>query len=202
MILLVGVLIARIRRTRHAAQVLPTLLLVDVQRAFDEPGWGPRNNPDAEIAIARLLAAWREREAPLVHVRHVSRRPTSRFRAGTRAIQFKPEALPAPGEDVIEKSVNGAFIGTDLAHRLQARGCSALVIAGLTTDHCVSTTARMAANLGFATTVVADATATFDRVAPDGELFPAQLMHRTALASLRGEFAEIATADEAIALLA
>jgi nicotinamidase-related amidase len=198
----VRVLIARPRRTRHAPSVPPTLLLVDVQRAFDEPGWGPRNNPGAEPAISRLLGAWRDREAPLVHVRHVSRHPASLFRAGTRAVEFKPEALPAPGEDVIEKSVNSAFIGTDLAHRLQARDCAALVIAGFTTDHCVSTTARMAANLGFATTVVADATATFDRVAPDGELFPAELMHRTALASLRGEFADIATADEAIALLA
>ena len=202
MILPVRLLIARIRLRRHALAVPATLLLVDVQRAFDDPGWGPRNNPQAELAVAWLLAAWRDRAAPLVHVRHVSRGPTSRFRAGTPAAEFKPEALPAPGEDVIEKSVNSAFIGTDLAHRLQARRCAALVIAGLTTDHCVSTTARMAANLGFATTVVADATATFDRVAPDGEVFPAELMHRTALASLRGEFAEIATADEAIALLA
>jgi nicotinamidase-related amidase len=181
--------------------VLPTLLVVDVQRGFDDPSWGPRNNPDAELAVARLLAAWRDREAPLVHVRHVSRRPTSRFQAGTPAVEFKPEALPAPGEDVIEKSVNSAFIGTDLAHRLQGAGCTDLVIAGLTTDHCVSTPARMAANLGFSTTVVADATATFDRPAVDGELFPAELMHRTALASLREEYAQIATADEAIRAL-
>jgi nicotinamidase-related amidase len=181
--------------------VLPTLLLIDVQRAFDDPAWGPRNNPDAEVAIARLLAAWRDLEAPLAHVRHVSRRPASLFQAGTRAVEFKPEALPAPGEDVIEKSVNSAFIGTDLAHRLQARGCTALVLAGLTTDHCVSTTARMAANLGFSTIVVADATATFDRAAPDGELIPAELMHRTALASLQGEFAEIATAHAVIGTL-
>jgi nicotinamidase-related amidase len=178
--------------------VLPTLLLVDVQRGFDDPAWGPRNNADAELAIARLLAAWRDREAPLIHVRHVSRRPTSGFQAGTPAVEFKPEALPAPGEDVIEKSVNSAFIGTDLAHRLQGAGCTELVIVGLTTDHCVSTTARMAANLGFSTTVVSDATATFDRVAPDGEVFPAELMHRTALASLQGEFAQIAEAGEVL----
>jgi nicotinamidase-related amidase len=181
--------------------VLPTLLLIDVQRVFDVPAWGPRNNPDAEVAIARLLTAWRDHEAPLVHVRHVSQRPASLFQAGTRAVEFKPEALPAPGEEVIEKSVNSAFIGTDLADRLQACGCRALVLAGLTTDHCVSTTARMAANLGFSTTVVADATATFDRVAPDGELIQAELMHRTALASLKDEFAEIASAEAVIGAL-
>jgi nicotinamidase-related amidase len=181
--------------------VLPTLLPIDVQRAFDDPAWGPRNNPGAEVAIARLLAAWRDLAAPLVHVRHVSRRPGSLFQAGTPAVEFKSEALPAPGEDVVEKSVNSAFIGTDLAHRLQARGCTALVLAGLTTDHCVSTTARMAANLGFSTIVVADATATFDRMAPDGEVLPAELMHRTALASLHGEFAEIASVDSMIASL-
>jgi nicotinamidase-related amidase len=178
----------------------PTLLIVDVQRAFDDPAWGPRNNPDAERAIARLLGAWRERGAPLLHVRHVSREPASLFQAGTRAVEFKPEALPAPGEDVIEKSVNSAFIGTDLEPRLRRAACTGLVIAGFTTDHCVSTTARMAANLGFPTTVVADATATFDRLAPDGELLLAELMHRTALASLSDEFASIATTDEVIAL--
>ena len=124
MILAGRLLLAPLAPARNAPRVLPTLLLVDVQRAFDDPTWGPRNNPDAEHAIARLLAAWRHREAPLVHVRHVNRRPTSGFQTGTPAVEFKPEALPAPGEDVLEKSVNSAFIGTDLAHRLQGAGCT------------------------------------------------------------------------------
>lgn len=94
--------------------------------------------------------------------------------------------------------MNSAFIGTDLEKRLRAEGISALVIAGLTTDHCCSTTACMAGNLGFETWFVSDATATFDRTGPDGERIPTETMHRTALASLDGEFAEVVTSEEAI----
>jgi nicotinamidase-related amidase len=92
---------------------------------------------------------------------------------------------------VITKDVNSAFIGTDLEERLRSAGVSAVAVVGLTTDHCCSTTARMAANLGFETWVLGDAMATFARRAPDGEVIGAETMHRTALASLHKEFAEV-----------
>jgi len=173
--------------------VAPTLLLIDVQRAFDDPSWPDRNNAGAERRIAELLAAWRERGAPVVHVRHESARPEGLFRRGTSAFEFKPEAEPLPGEPVVDKWVNSAFIGTDLERRLREAGVSTVVVAGLTTDHCCSTTARMAANLGFETWFVADATATHAR----GE-FDAETIHRTALASLDGEFCEVIDTAEAI----
>ncbi|MBA3427405.1 MAG: cysteine hydrolase [Actinobacteria bacterium] len=180
------------------AERRPALIVIDVQRAFDNPAWGARNNPAAERRIAALLSAWRAAGAPVLHVRHESVSPNGIFRRGTPAFDFKPEAQPADGEPVIDKRVNSAFIGTDLEKRLRAEGISALVIAGLTTDHCCSTTARMAGNLGFETWFVSDATATFDRTGPDGERIPAETMHRTALASLDGEFAEVVTSEEAI----
>jgi nicotinamidase-related amidase len=100
------------------------------------------------------------------------------------------------GESVIQKQVNSAFIGTDLKDRLDQGGISRLVILGLTTDHCVSTTTRMAGNFGFDTFLVADATATFSKRGINGENYSAELIHATALASLRGEFATmIRTSD-------
>lgn len=66
-------------------------------------------------------------------------------------------------------------------------------------DHCCSSTARTAGNLGFRTVVVDDAMATFDRTHPDGEVIPAEAVHRAAIASLSGEFAEVASTGSVIA---
>ncbi|MBS1766594.1 MAG: cysteine hydrolase [Acidobacteria bacterium] len=176
------------------------LLLIDVQQAFGDPSWGPRNNPGAEGAIAKLLAAFRAKGLPVVHVKHDSVQPGSTLRPERPGNALKPEAQPVPGEPLFSKSVNSAFIGTDLEAHLRDRDIGSLVIGGFITNHCVSTTARMAGNLGFRVTVVEDACATFDFKDADG-VIPAETMHRIGLAELRGEFAAICTADEVIASL-
>lgn len=177
------------------------LISIDVQQAFNDPGWGRRNNPDAEERIAALLAAWRATSRPIFHVQHRSASPAGLFRPGTPGFDHKPEGQPLPGEPVILKSVNSSFIGTDLEARLRAAGIEVVVIMGLTTDHCVSTTARMAGNLGFETYLAADATATFERTGPDGRHFTAEQMHDAALASIHGEFATVVRSDEVLAAL-
>ena len=175
------------------------LLLIDVQQGLDHPRWGKRNNPSAERNIAELLAAWRRTRRPVIHAQHMSREPDSPLRPSEPGNAFKPEALPQ--EPVFQKSVNSAFIGTALEAHLRAQHITTVVLAGITTDHCVSTTARMAANLGFTTIVVSDATATFDRTGPDGDHHSAEQMHRLALASLHGEFAAIRPTREVLAEL-
>jgi nicotinamidase-related amidase len=174
------------------------LLVIDVQQGLDDPCCGERNNPGAERNIAALLAAWRRSRRPVIHVQHMSREPDSPLRPDLPGNAFKPEAVPEAGEPVFRKTVNSAFIGTALEAHLRAQGIDTLVVAGMTTDHCVSSTTRMAANLGFTAIVVSDGTATFERTGPDGEHHSAEQMHRHELASLHGEFATIRRTSEVL----
>jgi nicotinamidase-related amidase len=175
------------------------LLLIDIQQGLDDPRHGSRNNPDAEKRIAELLAAWRESSRPVIHVQHMSVEPQSTLRPGLPGNDFKPEAMPIAGEPVFQKQVSSAFIGTDLESHLRANGITDLVVIGLTTEHCVSSTVRMAGNLGFNVTVVDDATAAHGYVGPDGIHYSGDLLHRTALASINGEFAAVRSTKEILA---
>lgn len=178
------------------------LLLIDFQTGFDSPDWGTRNNPRAEAEAARLLVHWRAASAPVIHVRHLSTTPASPLAPASGGTAFKPEVAPAPGETVLEKSVNSAFIGTGLEAHLRARGIGQLVICGLTTPHCVSSTARMAANIGFDVVLAHEACAAFSGNADTGwcaGLAPMtpEAIHAAAVSHLHGEFVQ-ARATEAL----
>ena len=176
-------------------------MLIDVQRAIDDPAWarwGARNNPDAEANIARLLRAWRATGRPIVHVRHESRDPQSTYRPGQPGAEFKPEAAPAFGERVVVKHTPNAFIGTGLEPVLRSAAVGTLVIAGVITNNSVEATARMAGDLGFETWVVSDATATFPRPDYSGRLRSAAEVHAMSLANLEGEYARIASTGEVL----
>jgi nicotinamidase-related amidase len=180
----------------------PALIVIDVQRAFDE--WEAagkrRNNPDAVARIADLLTAFRTSDAPIFHIRHEGTKASSSFLPTSSGYAVKDEARERPGEIVIVKRVNSAFIGTDLEKR--AGNIGTVVICGATTNHCVETTTRMAGNLGFDTQLVRDATWTFERVGPDGDRHSAEEIHAMTLSNLNGEFARIVTTNDVIASFA
>src|SRR6266571_3826523 len=115
--------------------------------------------------------------------------------------EIKDEVRPLPGEPVVQKSVSSAFIGTALEADLRRRGWTTLVVVGMQTNMCVSTTARMAGNLGFTTYVVSDATATFDNTGPDGRRYASELLHDVALADLNGEFSTVVDTKTLLAAL-
>ncbi|MDC7998149.1 cysteine hydrolase family protein [Gilvibacter sediminis] len=175
-----------------------TLLLIDIQQGFDDIAYwgGNRNNPDAETKAGELLALFRERDWPVYHIQHCSTNSESPLRPDFKGNAIQEVVKPIGSEPVYTKTVNSAFIGTPLEEVLNANAQKQVVMAGLTTDHCVSTSVRMAANLGFEVTLIEDATATFDKTDRNGKHYDAQLLHETALASLDGEFAQIQTLDQ------
>lgn len=171
------------------------LILIDQQKAMRHPKWGPRNNPDAERNIARLLEDWRRRGAPIVHVKHDSTNPDSPFAPGQEGNDFLPLTAPLPGEIVVAKKVHSAFIGTDLAARLEKMGRPPLVICGVLLANSVEATVRVAANLGFTVKLPADACWSCDKRDLTGRLWPAEDVHQLTLALLAGEYAEATTTE-------
>ena len=169
------------------------LILVDVQKAFlDENYWGGnRNNKNAEIICGKILNKWRELNLPLFHIRHSSTNPNSKLNQQSLGFEFNENVLPNENEPIITKNVNSAFIGTDLKEQLDNLEITTLVIVGITTNHCVSTTTRMAGNFGYETYLISDATATFDRIGINGEKYDSETIYLTTLANLNEEFATV-----------
>ena len=128
-----------------------TLLIIDMQRAIDDPVWakdGGRNNPNAELAALRLIEAWRWAARPVVHVRHDSVEPQSTYLPGQPGNDFKPGFDPLEGEPVVAKHTGSGFTGTGLEAMLRERA-SGLVAAGVITNNSVEATVRHAGTLGF-----------------------------------------------------
>jgi nicotinamidase-related amidase len=174
------------------------LILIDLQKAIDDPSWGCRNNPQAESNVGRLLGHWRSHHMPVIHVRHVSPDPTSTYRDGQSGVEFKDCARPLEGETVVTKHVCTAFIGTDLEARLRAIGAQDVVLAGVITNNSIESTARASGDLGFRTIVVSDATYTFGRKDHAGKMHSAKTLHAISLGNLEGEYARICTTAQVL----
>jgi len=174
------------------------LIVIDVQQGFADPSWGDRDNPAFERNLARLLEAW---SGPIVVVRHDSVSPGSPLAVGQSGNDLVPLVAAVEPALLVTKSVNSAFHGSpDLAAWLGQEGIDAIVIAGIQTNMCVETTARVGGNLGYDVTVAIEATHTFDLVGSDGtRLTAAELSRATAVNLSGGGFARIATVDEVLA---
>ncbi|KAF7590791.1 hypothetical protein BBP40_002359 [Aspergillus hancockii] len=214
------------------------LVLIDNQAAFTHPTyWGTsRSNPSYEHNIQSLIQAFRvaikEQSEEgnikeIIHIFHSSTSINSPLHHDDPENGIQPLDVAQPASDgselIMWKCVNSSFIGTDLEMHLRTQGIRQVLFAGLTTDHCVSTTVRMAANLGVVDSypagpltfnsqdgihnqatinrgriiLVADATATW---AKGG--FDAETVHAVSVASLAGEFADIMQTKEVVKALA
>lgn len=174
------------------------LVVINAQQALKDPRKGTRSNPGAEANLVRLLAHWRADDRPLVHVRHVATHADSPFHPSQPTAAFLPDLAPEAGEWVIDKASAGAFSGTRLEAELRARGIETLLLTGFTANECVDATAKQAADLGFAVIVVADATAMFDIIGPDGTTYPAAMTQELLLASLHASCARVVETNAVI----
>jgi nicotinamidase-related amidase len=172
------------------------LVVVDAQQGFDDPFWGPRNNPDCDRNIAALVEAWSANGRPLVYVRHDSVEDGSPLDSGRAGNRLKPYLTATP-DLTVSKTVNSAFHGApDLHAWLVAQRAVGIVVCGITTNHCCETTARVGGNLGHDVLFALDATHTFDRTGPDGRTMTADELARATATNLHGEFATVtSTAD-------
>jgi len=177
------------------------LILVAAQKAWDEPYWGRRNNPEAEACQAAVLEAFRQSGLEVVHVRRDSRDPNCPLYPGEPGNAFKEATAPRDPETVLRTSGHSAFAGTGLEAHLRGRGIDRLVLAGFTTGHGISSTARAACDLGFKTLVLRDACVAFELDDVDGERLPAQALHQAALAELLGEYAMVLPTEAILQLL-
>jgi nicotinamidase-related amidase len=177
---------------------MTALLIIDMQKGMLSPTLPPRNNPQAEANIARLLAAWREAGKPVVLVRHISRSATSVFAPGQPGAEFQERFAPLALEHIVEKNVPDAFVNTGLERWLHVRGIREVMIVGVSTNNSVEATARTAGNLGFSTVVVADACFTFDKADFGGTPRSADEVHLMALANLHGEYADVRTTADVL----
>jgi len=178
------------------------LLIIDIQRDYFPGGAYPLVEPEAAAEVAgRVLAAYREADAPVIHVQHLWDAPEATFmRPGTEGIEIHAAVTPNPGELVITKTEPNSFIGTELEAELHSRGVTHLTIAGMMSSMCVDSTTRAAAELGFAATVIHDACA-----APDLELngltVPGAQVHAAFMAALGDGFAELIQGEDAVTTL-
>lgn len=177
------------------------LIVVDAQVGFDDPWWGRRNNEHADENIAALVDGFAAAGRPVVYVRHDSDDPDSPLHPSRPGNRLKSYLPPSP-QLLVSKRVNSAFHGTPDLHTWLARQqIHGLVIAGITTNHCCETTARVGGNLGYDVTFALDATHTFDRTGPDGNTLTADELARATATNLHGEFATVVDTAQVLAAL-
>ncbi|MGE0174489.1 MAG: cysteine hydrolase family protein [Oligoflexales bacterium] len=172
------------------------LIVINAQNGLSDNVQGNRHRSEAEINIGKILASWRRAKGLIIHVRHASDNPRSAFYKGSDGFKSIPDLAPEKAELVIDKTKSSAFAETSLLQELNSRGIETIVLTGFTANECIDATARQASELGFATFVVGDASASFDVFGPDGKLYRAERIHKLTLANLHALFAKVVLSED------
>ena len=173
------------------------LLVIDIQNDYFPGGAMELEGADAAGAQAgQAIRQFREKNLPVIHVRHLSVRPGSTFfLPGTRGVEIHESVKPLAGEPVVEKNFPNSFRNTGLAALLETQQIKNLVVAGMMTHMCVDASVRHAADLGYKVTLLGDACATRAQ-SYGGEKVPARQVHTAFLAALNGFYAKVVNTHE------
>jgi nicotinamidase-related amidase len=170
------------------------LLVVDAQDSFKAaPRWERRNNLAFEKNVETLIEAYRTAQLPVVFFLHTD--SDEGFATGSPLFKLMDFINRRSDEPVLIKNTRNCFTSTPLQPYLLEKGVRRIAIAGIQMEQCCETTARVAADLGYAVDFVTEATMTFpipnwDK--PGEELGVDAIRERTEYA-LRRRFARIAT---------
>jgi len=176
------------------------VVVVDLQNEYFPSGKLPLVGiEDAVTNAARVIAAARSNNDPVIHVRHEF--PTSDapfFVPGTEGTQIHPAVAPIEGEPVVLKNYPNSFLKTDLKQMLDAKGIEEVVVIGAMSHMCIDATSRAASDLGYKVLLVHDACATMD-LEFGGQVVPAAQVHAALMAALAFAYATITATDEYLA---
>jgi nicotinamidase-related amidase len=179
------------------------LVIIDIQNDYFPAGTMELVGAQAAAEkAAQLLAAFRTKGMPVVHIQHIATRPGATFfLPGTKGADIHSSVQPLAGESVFTKHFPNAFRDTPLLDFLRLHQISHVAFAGSMTHMCIDTTVRAAADLGFTCSLAHDACAT-KALAFNGVEVPAAHVQAAYLAGLNGSFAKVLPTADLVAALA
>ncbi|MDK1704139.1 cysteine hydrolase family protein [Serratia rubidaea] len=181
------------------------LIVIDIQNEY-YAGKGFRGKmviPDGRAVLEnskKLVDFAHKHHMPVYFVRHVGAKGGPLFAEGSVYAEFHQELQPTAQDAVIAKATPSAFVATDLDAQLKKQGVTTLLVAGLMTHMCVSSTARDAVPLGYSVLIAGDATATRDLDDGVGGVVDHRVLQRAALAGVADVFAEIHSTQDILSL--
>jgi len=177
------------------------VIVIDIQNEYFPGGKMPI--PDGMQALKnskRIVEFAHKNKMPVFFVQHLGDADGPLFAKGSRFAEFHKDLQPAKGDRVISKATPSSFVGTDLQKQLDSLGIKQLIITGLMTHMCVSSTARDAVPLGYSVIIPEDATATRDLATWDNKVVDHKVLQQAALTGVGDVFAEIKTTDAVLAM--
>jgi nicotinamidase-related amidase len=173
------------------------LLVIDAQDSFKAGDrWERRNNKEFEKNVGQLIRIYREHDLPVIYFLHTDDDPG--FEKTSPYYKLMDFLSPLESEPVIHKNTRNVFTSTGLPELLMEKQVRRVVITGIQMEQCCETSARVAADLGYAVDFVTEATMTFPIPNHDksGEELDVEAIRERTEYALRRRFARIATVGD------